>query len=144
MWNSNIVPESLNTSSTTCRPGKLSYVLYVNKHKTVKVQPGGCIHFFLVIFIKNHKPGFTPAFFLDLELLLFTVIFLVFLIRWYLSASILSDPDRALSAPRCFLDEKREGETGNSRPSRQSTVRLHYGGQKNQRPAQPQTSTSGA
>ena len=61
--------------------------------------------------------GFTPAFFLVLELLLFIVIFLAFLIRWYLSASILSDPERALGAPRRFLDkEQREGTTGNSRP----------------------------
>lgn len=60
--------------------------------------------------------GFTPAFFLVLELLLFIIIFLAFLIRWYLSASILSDPERVLGAPRRFLDkEEREGKTGNSR-----------------------------
>lgn len=66
------------------------------------------------------KTGTTsaPVFFLILELLLFIVIFLLFLIRWYLSASILSDPGRALGAPRRFLYKKqREGRTGNSRPS---------------------------
>lgn len=67
---------------------------------------------------KKTGTKFTPAFFLILELLLFIVIFLTFLIRWYLSASILSDPGRALGAPRRFLDkEQREGKTGNSRLS---------------------------
>lgn len=59
----------------------------------------------------------TPVLFLVLELLLFIVIFLAFLTRWYLSASILSDPERALGAPRRFLDEEeRKGKTGNARP----------------------------
>lgn len=54
----------------------------------------------------NIEWWFTPAFFLVLELLLFIVIFLAFLIRWYLSASILSDPERALCAPRRFLNKE--------------------------------------
>lgn len=53
-----------------------------------------------------------PVFFLILELLLFIVIFLLFLIRWYLSASILSDPGRALGTPRRFLYKKQRGENG--------------------------------
>lgn len=66
---------------------------------------------------KRTEIGVTPAFFLVLELLLFNVIFLAFLIRWYLSASILSDPERALGAPRRFLNkEERKGTTGNFRP----------------------------
>lgn len=64
--------------------------------------------------LDSKKSGKTsaPVFFLILELLLFIVIFLLFLIRWYLSASILSDPGRALGAPRRFLYEKQRGENG--------------------------------
>lgn len=89
------------------------------------------------------ETGFTPAFFLVLELLLFIIIFLAFLIRWYLSASILSDPERALGAPRSFLDKKqREGKTGNSRPNINSGLFLRYGAQQNQKPTWSQNNTA--
>lgn len=56
----------------------------------------------------------SPVFLLDLELLLLTtIIFLAFLIRWYLSASNLSDPAGALGAPRRLLNKKRRENTCN-------------------------------
>lgn len=45
----------------------------------------------------------SPIFFLALELLLLTATFMAFLTRWYLSASILSDPAGPLGVPRRFL-----------------------------------------
>lgn len=56
----------------------------------------------------------SPVFLLDLELLLLTtIIFLAFLIRWYLNASNLSDPAGALGAPRRLLNKKRRENTCN-------------------------------
>lgn len=45
----------------------------------------------------------SPVFCLVLELLLLMPTFLFFFTRWYLSASILSDPAEPLGAPRRFL-----------------------------------------
>lgn len=53
--------------------------------------------------IKAKMSEVSPIFFLALELLLLTANFLTFLTRWYLSASILSDPAGPLGVPRRFL-----------------------------------------
>lgn len=57
---------------------------------------------------KSKNRSDLPSFFLVFELLLFAVTLLAFIIRWYLNASILSDPKWVLSTPRRFLDKNRE------------------------------------
>lgn len=69
-------------------------------------------HYCILLVKKSKTSEVSPIFFLALELLLLTATFLAFLTRWYLSASVLSDPAGPLGVPRRFLhrgQRKRKG-----------------------------------